>query len=403
MTSKKYSHFSIEDFASDTYFQNWILEDDHMTNLFWKKWLLDNPNKKEDIELAKKIITQLTFKEYQASSEEFNEVWKNIKENQENWTNPTNPSKIRRYVGVAATLAILISSSFFANKYYFNISKSNIETVSTKIVNTIVPGTDKATLTLGDGSEIVLKKGIAFQTKNANSNGKKIIYKAENVNKKAEVAYNYLTIPRGGQFFIELSDGTKVWLNSESQLKYPVSFIAGVTRQVELVYGEAYFDVSPSTMHNGSKFKVVNQAQELEVLGTEFNIKAYKDEQNVYTTLVEGKVEINASSVKLLLVPNEQSNLNKLSNKMSVSVVDVNTEISWKTGVFRFKGKRLIDIMKVISRWYDVEVVFENKELESLKFKGVLEKEQSIEEILSIMKSSTITDYEIKDKVITLK
>jgi ferric-dicitrate binding protein FerR (iron transport regulator) len=212
-----------------------------------------------------------------------------------------------------------------------------------------------------------------------------------------------LTIPRGGQFFIELSDGTKVWLNSESQLKYPVNFREGELREVELVYGEAYFDVSPSAAHNGAKFKVVNQVQDVEVLGTEFNIKAYRDEQNIYTTLVEGKVEINTSSIKKILVPNEQSSFNKISNNMSVSVVDVKTEVSWKTGVFSFKSKTLKDIMNVIARWYDVDVVFENKELELLKFKGVLEKKQPIEEILLIMKSNTITDYEIKDKVITIR
>jgi transmembrane sensor len=312
------------------------------------------------------------------------------------------PAKKKRYLWKYAVAAIFIG--LIATTYVVRNNTSNIPRETTPIlVNTIVPGTDKATLTLEDGSIVALEKGVSFQTKNANSNGKKIIYKAEDVGKKTEVAYNYLTIPRGGQFFIELSDGTKVWLNSESQLKYPVSFIAGETRQVELIYGEAYFDVSPSTMHNGAIFMVVNQGQEVEVLGTEFNVKAYKDEQNVYTTLVEGKVKINAASIQQLLVPNEQSNLDRVSNIMSVSIVDVKTEVSWKMGVFSFKGKPLKDIMKVIARWYDVEVVFENKELELLKFKGVLEKAQPIGEILSIMKSSSITDYQIKDKVITLK
>ena len=100
-----------------------------------------------------------------------------------------------------------------------------------------------------------------------------------------------------------MSDGTQVWLNSESQLKYPVNFIKGQTRQVELVYGEAYFDVSPSVEHNGAKFKVFNQSQEVEVLGTEFNVKAYKDETNIYTTLVEGRVVIDNGALKQSLLP----------------------------------------------------------------------------------------------------
>lgn len=329
-----------------------------------------------------------------------NRIYKNIQVLSKQRENEL--SKRKEYIWKYAAAIIVVG--VIATSYVFRSKTSNtpLEAAPT-IVNNIIPGTDKATLTLSDGSLVALEKGASFQTKNANSNGKKITYKTKEVSKKSEVTYNYLTIPRGGQFFIELSDGTRVWLNSESQLKFPVSFMAGETRQVELVYGEAYFDVSPSTEHNGTKFKVVNQAQEIEVLGTEFNVKAYKDDQNVYTTLVEGKVEISTSSIKHLLAPEQQLNLNKASNDVSVSDVDVNTVVSWKTGIFRFKGKTLKEIMKVISRWYDVEVVFENKELELIKFKGVLEKEQPIEEILSIMKSSSITDYKIKDKVVTIK
>src|SRR5690606_32494303 len=107
--------------------------------------------------------------------------------------------------------------------------------------------------------------------------------------------------------------------------------------------------------------------QVVEVLGTEFNIKAYKDESNIYTTLVEGKVQINTSTTNQILAPNEQSNVNTINNDLMVTKVDVDTEISWKNGYFSFKGKSLKEIMKVISRWYNVDVIFENKELESIK------------------------------------
>ena len=216
------------------------------------------------------------------------------------------------------------------------------------------------------------------------------------------IKYNYLTIPRGGQFFIKLSDGTQVSLNSESQLKYPVHFIEGETREVELVYGEAYFDVSPSTNHKGAKFKVLNNTQEIEVLGTEFNIKAYQDEVNIYTTLVEGKVAINTPNLKQLLIPNQQSILDTQNNTLSVITVDVLEAISWKEGVFSFVDKPLKDIMKVLSRWYDVDIIFDNKELESAEFIGTLNKNQSIDEVLSIMKSFSLNNYEIKGDTIIL-
>ena len=298
---------------------------------------------------------------------------------------------------VAASVIILVSLTI-----YFKTQNQKIQYVDPVIVNTeIKPGTAKATLTLEDGSQVVLEKGEAFQTQNANSNGEELVYIA-NQGKIKEVQYNYLTIPRGGQYFVKLSDGTKVWLNSESKLKYPIEFINGFPREVELVYGEAYFDVSPSVEHNGSTFKVVNQSQEVEVFGTEFNIKAYKDETNIYTTLVEGKVTIG-DKINQKLTPNHQSILNKETKEFKIAEVDVNSETSWRRGVFSFKGKPLKDIMKVISRWYNVDVIFANKELELIKFKGNLNKDLSIERILSLMLSAELNSYEIKNKKIILR
>ena len=330
-----------------------------------------------------------------------NRIYNNILATDKDGHPPLKAKKtysILKYAAAAVVIGILATSYFLGDNVY-NTPQGNIPN---NVVNTVVPGTDKATLTLGDGSVVALQKGNAVQTQNANSDGEKIVYEAVDGNPK-EVVYNYLTVPRGGQFNVVLSDGTAVWLNSDTRLKYPVNFVEGKVREVELVYGEAYFDVSPSTEHGGSKFKVMNNAQEVEVLGTEFNIKAYRDDTNVYTTLVEGKVVVGNGDLKQYLTPNQQSHLNLENNSIKVRVVDVNVETSWKKGIFSFKGMPLKDIMKVISRWYDVDVVFENKELESLKFKGVLDKYQSIEEILNIMRSSTINNYEIKNKTIILR
>ncbi|WP_298486230.1 FecR family protein [uncultured Maribacter sp.] len=307
------------------------------------------------------------------------------------------------YAAAAVIIGVFAASYFFNNS--FNNSKSIDPVVNSTPVlpsSSIEAGTNKAVLTLEDGSVVTLGKDNKYQAKNANSNGEQIIYKNRNSN-SSEIAYNYLTIPRGGQFYIVLSDGTQIWLNSESKLKYPVSFIEGFDRKVELVYGEAYFDVSPSSNHKGSKFKVLNQFQEVEVIGTEFNIKAYKDETNILTTLVEGKVSIGNGVSKQNLILNQQSKLNTENNRITVAEINVKAEISWKKGIFSFEGESLKDIMKVISRWYDVDIVFENPELKSVKFNGILDKKQSIEEILLIMKSSTINNYEIKDKKILLK
>ena len=297
--------------------------------------------------------------------------------------------------------AILI----FAFVGYLLLPENNVENSnkSTIVNNNIKIGTNKATLTLQDGTDVTLENGKRFVSTNLMSNGKELIYEEVPV-AKTEVVYNYLTIPRGGQYFVKLTDGTQVWLNSESKLKYPVNFVEGKTREVELIYGEAYFDVSPSTDHNGDKFKVLTGIQQIEVIGTEFNIKAYQDEDMIYTTLVEGKIDVDNSINSQTLNPNEQAILNKENKDVTISEIEVYSEIAWKKGMFSFKDKSLKSIMKVLSRWYDVDVVFEDKALEEVRFKGVLSKNQNIEEILILIKKTKfIQAYEIDGNIIKLK
>ena len=297
----------------------------------------------------------------------------------------------------AASILLMVALSMFFNKGSDAVHAKPI------IVNNTIPiGTDKATLTLEDGSEIALNKGQEYRADGIISNGEELVYDSE---VKCKVtAYNTLTIPKGGQFHVILSDSTEVWLNSDSQIKYPVVFTDGKTRQVELIYGEAYFDVSPSTKHNGATFKVLTKAQEVEVLGTEFNIKAYSDENSIYTTLVEGMVAVDFGFEKETLSPNQQSILNIDNKKVIVDFVDVYNETSWKNGIFSFKGKALKDIMKVLSRWYDTDFVFSNKDLEEVKFNGVLSKNQNIEDILLTIKNTNfINAYEIHKNTIILR
>lgn len=307
-----------------------------------------------------------------------------------------------RYAVAATVIGVFAVSIYNFRNDFFDGEKENASQIVTD--NSIKVGTDKAVLTLEDGSNVVLEKGQGYQDTHFESNGEDIVYKVKSSKETNIVKYNYLTIPRGGQFFIKLADGTQVWLNSESQLKYPINFISGKTRTVELVYGEAYFDVSHSSNHEGDKFKIINQNQEVEVLGTEFNIKAYKGENNIYTTLVQGRVTVSSSGNKQNLIPNQQTKLNLTNNKMSMSTVDVDIETSWKKGLFSFKGKPLEEIMVVLSRWYDVEFVFENKALGKVKFNGVIRKDEKIENLLTIIKNTNfINAYDIKDKKITIK
>ncbi|MFH4968392.1 FecR family protein [Gaetbulibacter sp. M240] len=302
-----------------------------------------------------------------------------------------------KYVA-AASIAVFMAFYFFMDK------GTTITEPNNNIVNTSIEvGTDKATLTREDGSNIALEKGKNYASDNMVSDGKALVY-SEAKQTTADVKYNYLTIPRGGQFFIKLSDGTQVWLNSESKLKYPVAFIDGQTREVELLYGEAYFDVSPSSKHKGSKFIVNNNNQEIEVLGTEFNVKAYNNEPEVTTTLVEGKVSINYQGENHLLLPNQKSILNTTYNTIEFQEANVFQETSWRKGIFSFDNSSLKDIMIVLARWYDFEVEFKNKAVEKELFIGTLGKNDKIENILQNLKDmEVINGFEFDNKNIIIE
>ncbi|WP_341216317.1 FecR family protein [uncultured Wocania sp.] len=368
--------------------QSGVISDDEIK--FLSNFFVNQENKEWpiDIELKDELKNQV-FHKIQLKLKEEN--LKSIKH---------TPFYKKGFFKYAATILILISIS---TTWLFNKHEPQVEEIKLPTSNRIEVGTDKAILTLEDGKNIVLEKGQNYSTKNVKSTGDKLIYDNK-ANPKPKLVYNYLTIPRGGQFFLQLSDGTKVWLNSESKLKYPTSFIEGEKREVELIYGEAFFDVSPSTLHKGALFNVKSRMQELEVLGTKFNIKSYQDENIVYTTLVEGKVEVDNGSENVYLKANQQSQISLSNKNIIIENVDVYNATSWVKGVFSFESKPLKDIMKVLSRWYDMDVVFVDKEAENIKFVGILSKNQKIEDILiSIKESGFINSFKIDGKKIILK
>lgn len=314
--------------------------------------------------------------------------------------------KVRKIITIgkyAAVFILLFGVSLFVKYSYFtdhsDLQNSNLPLTQNQ---KILPGSDNAILTLEDGSVIDLRNEV-IENEKIKNNTKKLTYNTKTPNKK-EVSYNFLTIPRGGQYQLQLSDGTVIWLNSETQLKYPVTFTKGKTRIVELIYGEIYLDVSPDSQNGGSSFKVINKSQEIEVLGTEFNIKAYKNEMDVSTTLVEGKILLSAGEEKQILLPNQKAKLNLDSDHLDISTVDVTDEISWKRGVFSFRGTTLEEIAKVLSRWYNVEISFTNPAIKDVTFNGMINKKESIENILNIIISTnSINAYEIKNNQIFIK
>ncbi|MFS4456149.1 FecR family protein [Maribacter sp. 2304DJ31-5] len=303
----------------------------------------------------------------------------------------------------AAVLIVAIGLGYILNTKNNNSPTEENQNVVVEIDNNIQPGKDKAILTLEDGSEVVLEKGKQTKLKGISHNEDKLVYN-NNSAEKYSVQYNHLTIPKGGQFFVQLSDGTKVWLNSDSKLKYPVSFIKGQSRNIELLYGEAYFDVSSSTNHDGANFMVQTGIQEIQVLGTEFNVKAYQDESNIVTTLVEGKVTIDNGTQETFLKPSEQSIVDLKNSEITIKKVNkVFDEIAWKEGYFSFKSKTMKEIMKILSRWYDIEYVFKDSKKEEKKFTGVLDRESTIDQILINIQKTNEINFQIYDKTVIIE
>ncbi|MEG3656759.1 FecR domain-containing protein [Arenibacter palladensis] len=306
-------------------------------------------------------------------------------------------------IAVAASVLLVLGMAFYLG--YYSDNKSRPEVVQRP--QTILAGTDKAILTLGNGDEVALEKGKKFQIGEVSSNGEELVYteKKHNNDVEKEQSFNYLTIPRGGQFFIKLSDGTEIWLNSETKLKYPVTFAEGLTRKVELIYGEAYFKVSPSTEHKGAGFHVLTKSQEIDVLGTEFNIRAYNNDEIMATTLVGGKIRIKKGEVSETLAPNQQAIINHEGNEIDIQEIDVSQEISWVNGLFTFNEKPLEEIMTVLARWYDTEVVFESAKQKKFLFTGILERTEAIEDILNLIEATSEghLQIEINNKTIIIK
>lgn len=268
-------------------------------------------------------------------------------------------------------------------------------------VQVIEPGSSKAILYTSQGQEISLEESIELKETDGTviQNQANVIKYIQPETKPEELVYNTLHIPRKGEFQLELSDGTKVWLNSDTKLIYPTQF-ANDIRELEL-NGEAYFEVAEDQER---PFVLSFKGFSVQVLGTAFNVKAYEDECQAQTTLVEGSIKVeNGENETKILIPGQQAVI--FENNLGIEVKQVETQLytSWKDGMFRFRSMTLREIMKVFSRWYDVEVQFEEEELGMLHFSGNLMRYKEINPHLKLIALTTHVKFEANGKKITVK
>lgn len=314
----------------------------------------------------------------------------------------------RRFNAAAAILLIMLAGGV----YLLLTTNSNssvrerIVEVKPQPVNDITPGGNKAFLILADGSSIILDSaanGIISQQGNIRvqklENGLlSYIVNGQVVAENDEAFYNIISTPRGGQYQVTLSDGTRVWLNAASSIRFPVVF-TGKERRVEIT-GEVYLEVAKN---KAMPFKVKVATSEIEVLGTHFNVNAYDDEASIKTTLLEGlvKVSVPASagnqSLKFLR-PGQQSGIDKAGKINVLNNADTEEAVAWKNGRFQFKSADLKSILRQISRWYDVDIVYKGNI--NLHFTGQLTRNENVSKVFEMLALTGEVRFKIEGKKI---
>lgn len=298
---------------------------------------------------------------------------------------------------IAASILIAISSVYAI--WYFNLKQQTFPQETVKASLDIPPGGKRAQLILGGNKTITLdgkKNGLlAMQNKVQviKTTDGSINFKAVERERKNQTSrQNQLITPPGGKYMLTLADGTRVWLNASSRLSFP-SFFTGNQRLVELE-GEAYFEVA---QNKSQPFLVKAKGTNVEVLGTAFNMMAYLDEANTKTTLIEGAVRVNYKNVSKQLKPGLQAITNSFE-PIRVVTADMKDALSWKDGYFYFKDEPLISIMRKLTRWYNIEVIYHPKANKHQTFGGMISSNNYISNILSIMELTDNVHFKIEGR-----
>ena len=298
-------------------------------------------------------------------------------------------------IGIASLLYYLITSRSEGKKMIPHISEAIP-------VRDIAPGSNKAILTFGDGSTVILDStsngqlGTQGNTKVIKLDNGQLKYLNKNGAGHGAIVYNTIVTPKGGQYQVILSDGSKIWLNASSSLRFPAEF-RGDKREVEIA-GEAYFEIA----HNKTKpFLVKVKNMEVQVLGTHFDVMAYDNENGIKTTLLEGSLQVGNGTHTALITPGQQAILNEQGTFRLVSNVDVEEAVAWKNGKFIFNSADIHSIMRQVERWYNVDVSFEREG--DLHFSGQLSRYENASELLRKLELTNEVHFRIeKDKITVL-
>ena len=299
----------------------------------------------------------------------------------------------RRFLINMARVAAVALPFVIALVLYVGLNREEEQMVRPSLASNILPGTSKAVLTLANGQMIPLGKEATDSTiitdgTQISASGSGVTY-ASGVESES-VVYNKLEIPRGGEFCLTLSDGTRVSLNSETSIQYPVAF--GAKERRVFVQGEAYFEVAKDAK---KPFTVQFMSSSVTVLGTSFNIRAYPEEKRSQTTLAEGSVRIYSPGSSMLLKPGEQAEVSALSGEMVKQEVEVKNFTSWKDGRFVFEQQPLEDIMRTLERWYDIRVIFKDEGAKRISLSGNMKRYGDFSQVMKMLQMTGDVRFEL--------
>ena len=397
--NSQYESYTVIQFLDDPFFIEWVRHKTPESEVFWKSWKERNPaNLNEMQEARHQLLAFLSAQPVEAAPDERMEVWEKIRASLQRSGDiiDTNPdagvSRVRplfkSWWAAAVLVLVMVSAGYLIWRnakggHQINVAKKEIQ-------EDRAPGGNKAVLTLADGTKIVLDSASnGTITRQGNITVIKmdgqLAYQGGSANTGKEVAYNTITTPKGGQYQLVLADGSRIWLNAASSLRFPVAF-PGKERRVELA-GEGYFEVAH---HADQPFDVVIAGMEVQVLGTHFNINSYADEESVKTTLLEGSVLVKAKNLKkeAVIVPGQQTILS--ANELTVDKnADVDEAVAWKNGLFQFSGADISTIMRQIGRWYNVEASFAG-DARSIQISGKVSRNLNLSQIIEVLEQSGI-------------
>jgi transmembrane sensor len=311
-----------------------------------------------------------------------------------------SPQPIRklwpRFAVAATILVLLIAGAFF-------IFKPVKSSSSLDYAKDIAPGGNQATLTLSNGKQIDLSnahdgqlasQGNISVSKTADGN---LSYLVSHAPQKSDTqpAYNILNTPVGGQYHLTLGDGTNVWLNAASSIKFPAAF-TGSERKVEIT-GEVYFEVA----HDAAKpFRVLSNKQVVEVLGTHFNLNTYADEESTKTTLLEGSVKVSNQNSSIVIKPGQQS-VSQNGHLSVIEAANLDETIAWKNGYFQFKDEKIESVMRKLSRWYNIELQYQGT-IPNEGFNGIISRSKNISQVLKMLEKTKAVHFKIEGRRVTV-